>query len=281
MFGPEYYRTARLVAATYEDLLELRKAAKLRFRVVEAPWAKQMNADYLDRIREDEKWLLEAAKEHFREHPLWRWGTEVVMGLGARNTLFLLGYASPYMWRLRMDGTEEAVPVTSAGKIWQYWGLTPAGKLESGVKARHNPKLKGRAWWIATNILMARDPYYTAIYRCKKEYLAKVRGFEEYVSNPSSCPLYASCLAKLARAAARKGGKPKTPACKAHMDGLAKLYLAKIILSHAWEISARAEGMVIPRHRSYVRPKAHADDIPDEEALKGILEGRAGEVWRR
>jgi hypothetical protein len=114
---------------------------------------------------------------------------------------------------------------TSSGKAWAYFGLIPEGKLKAGRPAKGRRMLKSIAWVTAGNILHHEDIYYTRLYEAKRLY---------YESIGKNAP-----------------------------EGKAKYWLAKLIVSHGWEIIRRAEGLEIfkPIHRTYIPPKMEDDEL--------------------
>lgn len=116
---------------------------------------------------------------------------------------------------------------TTVGKIYAWLGLVPKAQLANkGQKFNH--EIKGRIWLLARNVIMAKDPYYYPLYKQKKEYLT---------TRPD--------LDKTAKG------------YKGHIDNLAKRWLMKILISHAWEILRKAEGLTINPHQGYIGPKPY------------------------
>jgi len=259
-YGVDFYHDARLAAKLYlRFIVKERRATKQRLQHAYTAWGRGLLKEYMRDVVGLEELLLRLAEERMGMHPVWRWTVECV-GLKERTALVLVGFINPY----------EA---SSAGKVWAYWGLTPESKLRRGEKARCVPWLKGAAYMLSSVLVMRGHPYYRTIYDAKKDYYLNVRGFKEYIEDPSRCPNYAECLEKLARRARRLGRKPKKPACKAHVDGMAKRFMVKVLLSHAWEISRITERLPVPRHRNYIRPCRSPDDTPDPEVLERIRKG--------
>ena len=120
-------------------------------------------------------------------------------------------------------------------RAWSYWGLTPS--------RRGRRDLKARAFWFAELVVRGRDEYYYPLYQAKREY---------YASRPDL------------------RGAPR-----AAIDGKAKFWLAKILVSHAWELIRRHRGLPVNPHRNYIRVKEKPGDRPDPEVLENIRGGRA------
>jgi len=211
-----------------------------------------------DNLYAEEKRLLKDFENVAEDTLIWKWSKNV-KGLGPVGCMTFLGFINP--------------DATSAGKIWKYFGYAPDSKLVKGQKANFNREAKGRAWVIATNVIRAGDPYYTALYKAKKKYYLKVRGMEKYIEDPTKCPDYEKCM-ELLRAKAKRLGRPvKKPPCRAHVDNRAKRWLIKLLLSHAWELIRREMGQEIPKHRNYIPPKPHEwwEEIASSEWFQRIL----------
>jgi len=245
MSGIGKIRNYPLLARVYLDLQHLRIAVESRLRELgESP--EDMEAYRLlsalhSRLYNEEKEWLNQVKELLKDHPIWEY-CEKVKGMGPVAALTFLGYINPY----------EAV---SAGKVWAYFGFTPESKLKSGKKANFNPEAKGRAWLIARNVIMAKDPYYFPLYQKKKEYYMQRMG--EYIEHAEKCPEFEECMRRLKAKAGRLGRAPKKPPCRAHIDNRAKRWLIKLILSHALQIMREAEGLDVSNlksHRGYIPP---------------------------
>ncbi len=167
-----------------------------------------------------EKEIMKTARERLRDHPLWDW-CKNVKGLGPMAALIFLGYVD----------VEKA---TSAGKVWKLFGLAvgPDGKAERkrhGKVAGFNPHLKTRAWLMARNIIMNRDPYYYQLYLERKRY---------YETRPDRVAL-----------------KEKERGWHKHNHLMAMRWMIKLVLSHMLEICRRYLGLPFPRHRNYIPPK--------------------------
>jgi len=120
---------------------------------------------------------------------------------------------------------------TSAGKACAYWNLAgPESILRSGKKTKGAPILRGEAFFMAQRIWMKNDEYYKPLAEAKKEYY-------------------------LARLPLDEKGR------SAHAHIRALLWLAHLLVSHAWEIHRRFEGLPVNPHMNYIPPK------PDEDAV--------------
>ena len=179
-----------------------------------------------------------------------------VKGWGAVATLTLMGYINP-------------TTMTSPAKMWSNFGLTPSSRMRKGVQANYNPKIKGRLWMITRNVIMAKDPYYTFFYYCKKDYYSK---------RPDLLQL--------------KKEKPK--GWKAKINAMAYRVMMKIMLSNAWEIiyenyngSKWSDNPDYHPHRNYIPPKPedpatweriHQRFKTSQEMLLDELNGRYPEL---
>ncbi|MEM1525262.1 MAG: hypothetical protein QW618_03880 [Nitrososphaerales archaeon] len=286
--GPTFY-----FARSYIDLQKMRIGCELRIRKIIEHYTKipkgakfKTVASLIDEIKDDEAKdialqllshrdvlkkeedsMLDRASKIFKDTMLWNW-VERVKGLSKMAALMFLGYINPFI-------------ASNPAKVWKYWGLAPGEKIKSGEKSGYNPLLKGRGWLIAGNVIRAGDEYYVPLYRAKKEYFLnnerRVKDelgriilfppFMEIIKDPKLCPRYVECEQKRVGKARRLGESVKKPACKAHVDSMAKIWLAKIILSHAWELIRREEGLKVGTHYPYIPPKP-----ADPEECKRILD---------
>jgi hypothetical protein len=91
---------------------------------------------------------------------------------------------------------------------------------------------------------MAKDPYYTALYRAKKEY---------YTGRPDLVAL-----------------KDTKKGWKGWVDNMSKRWMVKILTSHAWEIMRRSEGLPVNPHHGYIPPKP-IDTEEQREVLERVV----------
>ena len=203
--------------------------------------------------------------------------------------------------------------VVTAGKINKYLGLVPGQRLRSGEKMGFNTQMKGRAWMISRNVIMANDSYYATLYRLQKELytnrpdLIAQNGYTvrdkqgHYIAvlelnSPKAKPKTKTKKNKKAQEEKQKQtvfchacnkevavvtieDKKKRPGWKAWIDAMASRYVRKIILSHATEIIAVAEGLKFSRHQNYIPPKP---EFPSEidDVLEEFREQRAVQLKR-
>jgi len=102
---------------------------------------------------------------------------------------------------------------------------------------------------------MARDPYYTSLYKAKKEY---------YLNRPDLVEQKDS----------KKGWK-------GWIDNMAKRWLIKLLISHAWEIIRRSEGLPVNPHHGYIEPKPEGFNPNDPKfcrILENLKNGIRGEA---
>lgn len=130
----------------------------------------------------------------------------------------------------------------TVSKYWAWWGLDVrdghAPKRIKGENIDWNPKMRTLSWKIAKQFVMQGDRY-RMIYDAEKLRLTAERigeGGELY------CPHLAECQAKLTRR--------DKPACKGHIDAMAKRKSVKLFLSHLWEKWRELEGL--PVRQPYV-----------------------------
>jgi len=260
------------------------------------------------RLVKQESDLLKSAEELFNDSSIWKF-CERVRGLGpvAAMTFFTIINTDKIVDR-------EHGEVVTAGKINKYLGLVPGQRLKSGEKMGFNTQMKGRAWMISRNVIMASDPYYRTIYTLQKElytnrpdliaqngytvrdkqghYIAalelnttkakpktktkknKKKAQEEKEKQTVFCH---ACNKEVAVVTVED--KKKRPGWKAWIDAMASRYVRKIILSHATEIIAVAEGLKFSRHQNYIPPKP---EFPSEidDVLEEFREQRAVQLKR-
>ena len=247
--GEPFYFEIKQLARMYLDIVQLRDSITKRMNSIEdgnlhsnfAFDTMEHTWNTLTRLRNE---LLEIANDKLKDHLLFRW-CKNVRGMGTVATLTFLGYINPYK-------------ADKASQVRAYFGVIPYQKLESGKKIKWNPEAKGRLWLITRNVLMKRDEYYYPIYLKKKEYYLKERGFEKYIENPQLCPRFYECYMRIKAKAERLNREPKKLPCKAHVDNMAKRYLAGILVSNALEVMRLNEGLDVSNfknHRNYIPPK--------------------------
>ena len=187
-------------------------------------------------------------------------------GMGPVAAIAFLAFINPF----------EA---STAGRAKAYLGLYPGARLRRGSRASWNPRGRGRVRLIARGVIMAKDAYYRPLYEAKKRYYLenpRVEGtgpgavrwppFKEILEDPSKCPKYEACAGRIGR------GRPP---CRAHLDNMARRWLASLLVSHAAELMKRAEGLPVDSflaHRGYIPPKRHPEEAP-EELLERIAGG--------
>jgi hypothetical protein len=130
---------------------------------------------------------------------------------------------------------------TSAGKAYKYWCLAgPESRLKSGKKAEGRPILRGEGFFMASRIWMRGDEYYRPLAEAKKEYY----------------------LAKLP--ADEKGRN-------AHAHIRALLWLARLLVGHAWEMHRRFERLPINPHANHIPPKPDEDAVFDNDKILSAI----------
>jgi len=241
---------------------------------------KIMEKYYYMMLEKEKQMLKDGVSLIGKGHELVSW-CDRTKGLGDVALLTFLGYINPFKCLVKKATERGWRTVISSNKAFAYCGLVPGAKLESGKKGKYNPIVKGRLInVIATNVVRARDPYYVPIYRAKKEYLLNVRGFSKYIENPATCPKYEECMKKLLNKSKRLQKPMKRPACRGHVDGLARFFLAKILVANATELMGREEGYGYATHTPYIPPKPE-DPLEVKQTLNyivpAILKGEKGE----
>jgi|SRR5215510_2888200 len=153
---------------------------------------------------------------------------ERVKGLGPVAAMTFVGYINPEVAK-----TQD--------RMHSYLGLTPNQLKRKGVQVNFNPQLKGRFLGvICQNLIRARDPYYSAIYNIKKDY---------YRERPD-------LLAKQ-----KKG-------FNAHTHKMALRIMAKIIVSHAFELLQLDRGIDPKANQTTPHRRRNYLPIKPEDALE-------------
>ena len=112
----------------------------------------------------------------------------------------------------------------TVSKYWAWWGLNvqdgKAPKRARGSTITWNAKLRTLAWKIGKQFVLQGDVY-------RKTYaMYKARLTAERMPL-GNCSEYEECLSKMK--------KRSKPACKGHIDAMARRYAVKMFLSHLWE----------------------------------------------
>jgi hypothetical protein len=134
---------------------------------------------------------------------------------------------------------------TTSGKACAYWNLAgPASRRRSGRKTTGPPILRGEAFFMAQRIWMRGDPYYKPLADAKREYyLSKLPEDEK--------------------------GRRK------HAYNRALLWLAHLLVSHAWEKHRKFEKLPLHPHANYIPPKPDEDaEFTDEKILNALKAGQ-------
>jgi hypothetical protein len=133
----------------------------------------------------------------------------------------------------------------TVSKYWAWWGLDVrdghAPKRKRGENIDWNPKMRMLAWKISKQFVMQGERY-RMIYDAEKLRLTAERIGE---NGELFCAHLEECQAKLKRRA--------KPACKGHIDAMAKRKAVKMFLSHLWEKWREIEGL--PVRQPYVIEK--------------------------
>jgi hypothetical protein len=133
----------------------------------------------------------------------------------------------------------------TVSKYWAWWGLDVrdghAPKRVKGENIDWNPKMRMLSWKIAKQFVMQGDRY-RMIYDAEKLRLTAERMGE---NGELFCPHLAECQAKLK--------KRDKPACKGHIDAMAKRKAVKLFLSHLYVKWRELEGL--PTRPPYVIEK--------------------------
>jgi hypothetical protein len=164
------------------------------------------------RIHRQELDMLDQAKEVIKNLGIVKY-CQRVRGMGDVAALILMGYIQP----MKPDPNDDyKMKIVRLPELLAYAGIIPGASLKAGEQGKFNPQFKGRVWLIGRNIIMAKDTYYTGIYRIKKDY---------YTNRPDIIAL-------------REDPDPKKrrKASKDHMHKMALRIMNKMVLSHCHEI---------------------------------------------
>jgi len=127
----------------------------------------------------------------------------------------------------------------TCSKYWAWWGLHVVDghspKRTKGENIDWNPKMRTLAWKIGKQFIMQGQGY-RQIYDREKDRLYEQR------MPIGVCPNYEACKAKLKNR--------KEPACKGHIDAMAKRKAVKMFVSHLYECWRGLEGL--PTRPPYV-----------------------------
>lgn len=130
----------------------------------------------------------------------------------------------------------------TVSKFWAWWGLHvvdgKAPRRSRGNTINWNSALRTLAWKIGKQFILQGEDY-REIYDEYKEKLTKDR------LPIGKCSQYQECLENLK--------KRKKPACKGHIDAMARRYAVKMFLSHLWIRWRKMEGL--PVREPYVIDK--------------------------
>lgn len=148
----------------------------------------------------------------------------------------------------------------TCSKYWAWWGLHVVNgaspKRQKGKNINWNPKMRTLSWKIGKQFVMQGQGY-RQIYDKDKDRLTAQR------MPIGACHKYEECKAKLK--------KRKEPACKGHIDAMAKRKAVKLFVSHLYEAWRTLEGL--PTRPPYVleygghTTKNSWEDLPDFQPL--------------
>lgn len=164
------------------------------------------------RLHAQETDMLKQAKEVMAPLGLVKF-CERVRGMGDVAALTLLGYVQP----VKPDPKTGEMKIVRFPELLRFAGLAPGSALKAGEQGNFNPQFKGRLLGvIAKNIIMAADPYYSQIYRIKKDF---------YTNRPDIIALRED-----------PDLKKRRKASKDRIHKMALRAMTKLVLSHSHEI---------------------------------------------
>lgn len=197
-----------------DDTDETKQAlADLKLKLKETNQIYALLLSHKVRLHAQETDMLKQAKEVMSQLALIRF-CERVRGMGDVAALTLMGYIQP----IRVINSETGeTKIVRFPELLRYAGLAPGSALRAGEQGNFNPQFKGRLLGvIAKNIIMAADPYYSQIYRIKKDF---------YTNRPDIIALRGD-----------SDIKKKRKASKDRMHKMALRAMTKLVLSHSHEI---------------------------------------------
>lgn len=112
----------------------------------------------------------------------------------------------------------------TCSKYWAWWGLHvvegKAAKRRRGENINWNPKMRTLAWKIGKQFVIQGERY--------RMYYDREKLRQTAIRMPlGACPQYEACKAKLKNR--------KKPACKGHIDAMARRKAVKTFISHLYE----------------------------------------------
>jgi len=124
----------------------------------------------------------------------------------------------------------EAFPTCS--KYWAWWGLHvvdgQAPRRRRGATVNWNPKMRTLAWKIGKQFVLQGLGY-------RKIYDAEKRRLQAARLPVGRCPRYEECKAALKNR--------REPACKGHIDAMARRKAVKMFVAHLYECWRGLEGL--------------------------------------
>jgi len=268
----ERYVEIRRTSDILYDVQEVRKATENRLRTL----PKEVYGVYPATLRRLEKMLTARLEELLDGVPVWDRYLKGLTGVGPRIAGAVIGRVAVKYVKAdegdeftevqkrysikRKDGVYvpvergiEAFPNVS--KFWKYFGLHTedgtAPRRQRGRKLDTNEFLKmmvlGR--FVPTVIKLAarwkgkaRSGYYDLYLKMKEEYRVK---YSAALKDHRLCPRWRECEQRLKKRAQRLGRKMKKPPCRAHIDAMAKRYVAKEFVKDLWVNWRRIEGLPV------------------------------------
>jgi len=151
-----------------------------------------------------------------------------------------------------------AFPTVS--KYWAWWGLHVvdgrAPRRRRGQNINWSPKMRTLAWKIGKQFVMQGRRY-------RDIYLGYKRRLQRERPTPRDCPRYEECKKALKRR--------EEPACRGHIEAMARRYAVKMFLSHLWEKWRRLEGLPV-RGPYALERLGHTTKVEPEDASQKIGE---------
>ncbi len=249
----DYLTLRRLVDVLY-DIQDVRLRTANRLRTM----PKATRALYVDQLMGLEKELTKTIHGLLLEEPIYTEFLTKVRGIGPRISGCIVAETMirftkipkdqvkevPEPQRhlaLKTEGGDYLVPslrgigaFPTVSKYWAWWGLHTvngrAPKRQRGKRVNWSPKMRVLAWKIGKQFVM-QGGRYRLVYEAYKARLLRER------TPPQNCPYYEECKARLK--------KREEPACRLHIENMARRYAVKRFVSHLWEKWRVLEGLPV------------------------------------
>lgn len=203
----------RILVETYYDIQKLRMSEGNRLRMYDrfgmlTSLQSAKLQEIVNDLERDEGKITKFLDDELKGIPIWLSWLKHVKGVG------------PMMGAGLIAWIDDIGRFDTVSKLWQYSGFgKPGQKRARGEKGDWNPRMRTHVWKVVKQMLMAKNPFYREHYdEAKAQYSAREDIKEMH-----------------------KGKK----GYKGHIDAMAKRKVAKLFLSHLWDVWRRAEGLEV------------------------------------